>query len=50
MAPEQIRGQRDEDAYLYIYDPTNGTKSQGMIIRTNKGQMDSPDLSPEVGD
>lgn len=31
-----------------IYDSTNGTKSAGFIIRTNKGAMETLDLSPEV--
>ena len=36
------------DHRFNIYDSTNGTKSHGFIIRTNKGIMDAPDLLPEV--
>ena len=44
-----LRGQNNDDATkCFIYDSTNGTKSAGWIIRTNKGDMTSPDLSPGV--
>lgn len=29
----------DNDRYAWIYDSTNGTKSQGRIVRTNKGVL-----------
>jgi prepilin-type N-terminal cleavage/methylation domain-containing protein len=32
----------------YLYDPTNGTMSEGFLIRTNKGIMSQPDLAPSV--
>jgi hypothetical protein len=31
---------------LDIYDPTNGTVSHGMIIRTNKGEYTGQDYGP----
>jgi len=29
---------------IYIYDPTNGTTSLGLIMRTNKGEVDGSSL------
>jgi len=31
------------DQGLYVYDPTNGTTSHGLIIRTNKGEFTGED-------
>ena len=42
-----LRGQTDAHK-CFIYDSTNGTKSSGWIIRTNKGDMTTPDMSPGV--
>jgi hypothetical protein len=42
-----LRGNNIE-AICIIYDPTNGSVSEGQIIRTNKGIYDHPDTSPRV--
>ena len=44
---ETLRGQTVEQQ-CHIYDPTNGTVSKGLLIRTNKGIYSQPDLSPGV--
>ena len=36
------------DSRTFIYDATNGTKSDGFILRTNKGDMTHPDMSPPI--
>ena len=36
------------DSRTFIYDSTNGTKSDGFILRTNKGDMTHPDMLDPV--
>jgi len=42
-----LRGLTAQQERTFVYDPTNGTVSQGFIIRTNKGEY-KVDISPSV--
>jgi len=44
----RFKNNTDMEAICYLYDPTNGSMSEGMLIWTNKGMMDKPDTTPGI--